>query len=520
MKKIIPFLVMFFLMISEIAQAQVGIGTITPDMSSILDIQANDKGILLPRLSTAERNLITSPANGLLIYNTTTSNFNFYDAGWKYFLTNIVLPANGGTGIANDNAATLTLSGGFPTTIVTTAATGVTLPTSGTLYGTATGSISSTQLLNSLTNETGEGTSVFSESPIFTGIPLAPTAPKGTNTTQLATTAFVLANLDGHSSVNSVSSISTSSTTDVVAEGMTLTPGAGIYAVTFNSQYAIASGNKTGPGAINLTDTYNTLMGKAATNTVHAPGFVNETLTAGVYRITAAGSASGILTLDAGNDPNAVFIFRFGAAFTTAASTTIILANGASACNVFWVAEDAIVIGASNTMKGTLLSHNGAVSMGALSNLEGRMFTVSGALSIDNSTLRIPTSCSYLNLGALSSFAVFTSNGSITNAGSSNITGDIGTNNGAISGFESAVVDGTINFPGFNNNALATFSVYQNGVLIANSSRTRTLDVDTADISLQAIATVAAGQAIDIRWKVDLGTITLTNKIFTLVNLR
>jgi hypothetical protein len=520
MKKIISFLVILFLAISEIAQAQVGIGTITPDMSSILDIQSNDKGVLLPRLSTAERNLIISPANGLLIYNTTTSNFNFYDAGWKYFLTNIVLPANGGTGIANDNAATLTLSGGFPTTIATTATTGVTLPTKGTLYGTATGSIASTQLLNSLTDETGTGRSVFSESPTFTGVPEAATAANGTNTTQLATTAFVLANLDRHSSVNSMTSISTTSTTDVVADGMTLTPGTGIYSVTFNSQYAIASGNKTEPGAINLTATYNTLMGKSATNTTHAPGFGNETLTAGVYTIPAAGSASGTLTLDAGNDPNAVFIFRFGAAFTTAASTSVFLINGASACNVFWVAEDAIVLGASNTMKGTLLSHNGAVSMGALSNLEGRVFTASGALSIDNSTLRIPISCSYLNLGALSSFAVFTSNGAITNAGTSNITGDIGTNNGSITGFESATVNGTINLPGFHNNALATFSVYQNGVLIANSSRTRTLDVDTADIALQAIATVAAGQAIDIRWKVDLGTITLTNKILTLVSVR
>jgi hypothetical protein len=520
MKKLIPILSIFFLAISGIAKAQVGIGTITPEMSSILDIQSNDKGILLPRLSTAERNLIISPANGLLIYNTTTSNFNFYEDGWKYFLTDIVLPANGGTGIANDNAATLTLSGGFPSTITTTSSTIITLPTSGTLYGTAAESITSTQLLNSLADKTGIGSAVFSESPTITGVPLAPTATKGTNTTQLATTAFVLANLKGHSSINSASSISTSSTTDVVADGMTLTPGAGSYAVTFNSQYAIASGNKTEPGAINLTATYNTLMGKSATNTMHAPSFGSETLTAGVYTIAAAGSASGTLTLDAGNDPNAVFIFRFGAAFTTAASTTVILTNGASACNVFWIAEDAIVLGASNTMKGTIISHNGAVSIGALSNLDGRILSSSGALSIDNSTLRIPTSCSYIDLGALSSFAIFTSNGGITNAGSSNITGDIGSNEGAITGFESATVNGTINLPGFHNNALATFSVYQNGVIIASSSRTRTLDIDTADIALQALANVADGQAIDIRWKVDLGTITMTNKIFTLVSVQ
>jgi hypothetical protein len=40
------------------------------------------------------------------------------------------------------------------------------------------------------------------------------------------------------------------------------------------------------------------------------------------------------------------------------------------------------------------------------------------------------------------------------------------------------------------------------------------------DISLQATATVAAGQAIDIRWKIDMGTITLKNRILTLINVR
>jgi hypothetical protein len=520
MKKIAFFLSIFFLVIAQTVSAQVGIGTITPDTSSILDIQANDKGILLPRLSTSERDAISSPANGLLIYNTTTSNFNFYDNGWKYFLTDIILPANGGTGIANDNAATLTLSGGYPTTITTTASTGVTLPTSGTLYGTATESITSAQLLNSITDETGTGSSVFSISPTFSGVPTGPTAAFGTNTDQLATTAFVIANLNGHSSVTSTSSIATSSTTDVVAAGMTLTPGTGIFAVTFNAQYAITSGNKTGAGAVDLTSIYNTLMGKPATNTAHAVGFANETITAGVYTIPAAGSASGTITLDAENNPDAVFIFRFGGAFTIPASTTVILVNGATSSNVFWIAEGAITIGASCTMSGMFLSHSGAVSMGASCNVIGRMFTISGAINIDNSTLSIPASSSYIDLGVLSSFAIFTSSGLLTNTGPSIITGDIGTNSGSLTGFETAILNGTKNYPGYSNNALATFSIYQNGVLIPNSSRTRTLNLNTVDIALQAITTLTAGQAIDIRWRVDQGTITLANKILTLISVR
>lgn len=521
MKHITSFLLVSFFAISQITSAQVGIGTINPDDSSILDLTSSSQGLLVPRITTVQRDAIGFPANGLLIYNTTTSIFNFYNTGWKDFLTGLILPVNGGTGIVNNNAATLTFSAAYPLTITTTASTGIALPTTGILYGTATGSITSAQLLNSLTDKTGTGSSAFSESPTFTGVPSASTAVKGTNTTQLATTAFVLANLNRHSSVNAASSMSTSSTIDVVADGMTLTPGAGIYIVTFNSQYTIDSVDKTSQSNLDLNEAYNSLIGKTATNTSHASVFGNgETLTTGVYTIAGAATAAGMLTLDAEGDSNAVFVFRIGGAFSTLAATSVILKNGASACNVFWVTEGAIGLGASTTMKGTLLAHSGAVALGASSNLEGRMFTNLGAISVDNSILIAPSSCSYVDFGVLNSFALFSSNGDISNSGHSNIKGDIGAIAGVITGFQSATVNGTVNFSGIMHNSMASFSIYQNGVLIADSSRTRMFRANSVDIALQTIATVNAGQAIDVRWKVDSGTITLKNRILTLVNVQ
>lgn len=49
----------------------VGINTTSPDISAVLDIQSknNDKGVLIPRLTTTERDQITTPANGLMVYN-------------------------------------------------------------------------------------------------------------------------------------------------------------------------------------------------------------------------------------------------------------------------------------------------------------------------------------------------------------------------------------------------------------------------------------------------------------------
>ncbi|WP_303319187.1 hypothetical protein Q4Q34_16310 [Flavivirga abyssicola] len=61
---------MLFCFIS-MSYAQVGIGTVTPNNSSVLDVQSTNKGVLLPRLTNAQKNNIPSPATGLMVYDTT-----------------------------------------------------------------------------------------------------------------------------------------------------------------------------------------------------------------------------------------------------------------------------------------------------------------------------------------------------------------------------------------------------------------------------------------------------------------
>lgn len=76
MKKILKLGLMFSLVLQiKISNAQLGVGTMTPDSSSILDLTSTSKGLLAPRMTTVNRNAITLPATGLLIYNTTTSAF-------------------------------------------------------------------------------------------------------------------------------------------------------------------------------------------------------------------------------------------------------------------------------------------------------------------------------------------------------------------------------------------------------------------------------------------------------------
>jgi hypothetical protein len=65
------------------AQNNVGIGTANPHPSSILDITSSDKGILVPRVTTAQRIAIAAPAIGLLVYDTDFACFFYFDSGWQ-----------------------------------------------------------------------------------------------------------------------------------------------------------------------------------------------------------------------------------------------------------------------------------------------------------------------------------------------------------------------------------------------------------------------------------------------------
>ncbi len=59
---------------------RVGIGTSSPQTSAALEISSTTRALLVSRMTTAERNLLTA-VNGMIIYNTTTNAFNFYENG-------------------------------------------------------------------------------------------------------------------------------------------------------------------------------------------------------------------------------------------------------------------------------------------------------------------------------------------------------------------------------------------------------------------------------------------------------
>lgn len=80
---------LLLLFVPFFAFSQVGIGTTNPNQSSILDIVSTEAGILVPRMTEAQRTSISSPATGLMVYQTNnTTGFWYYNgSSWVNIAT-------------------------------------------------------------------------------------------------------------------------------------------------------------------------------------------------------------------------------------------------------------------------------------------------------------------------------------------------------------------------------------------------------------------------------------------------
>jgi len=76
---------LFFTLFTTTSYSQVGVNTSFPSSSSILDAVSTTKGILIPRMTSDEREAIVNPVVGLLIFNTDTNCFNYYTSKNKWF---------------------------------------------------------------------------------------------------------------------------------------------------------------------------------------------------------------------------------------------------------------------------------------------------------------------------------------------------------------------------------------------------------------------------------------------------
>ena len=322
-------------------------------------------------------------------------------------------------------------------------------------------------------------------------------------------------------SITSGTEVSTTSITDVVVNEMTITPPlAGTYKLDFNGRYNFMKGNVVTQATLDLQALTLNLQNRASTGS-HSMNFVNgEIITPGVYDVNGAAALSGTITLDAQNNSNAVFIFRVVGAINSTAGTTFALSNGAKAENIFWTSTGAIGLTGNNVALGNFISLGAAVELGASSMLSGRFLSTGGAITISSSVQSKPTGASFLPLGILENFVIFSVAGNVNNAALTTVTGNVGTGAGIINYFAGTVHLGNDYSDGQQMGITNVFSIYSNGVIVPFSSRNRYAENFLEEIILTAVfTTTVANQPIDIRWRTDVGIVFLKNRILTITKI-
>jgi gliding motility-associated-like protein/uncharacterized repeat protein (TIGR01451 family) len=189
--------------------------------------------------------------------------------------------------------------------------------------------------------------------------------------------------------------------------------------------------------------------------TTNLPGVTlgsGMTLLAGVHTIPGAATLENQLNLDAQNVADAIFIIQIEGAFGVGTHAQVNLLNGALACNVFWKVDGAVTLAAGVVMKGNIVAYNDFITMSAGDSLEGRALSINGAIGVTSIVARTPLGClapiltgpSNPDLLSTECFVLFSAIGPVTNAGITNVTGDVGTNSGSTLGFNPLFVTGTI----------------------------------------------------------------------------
>ncbi len=177
-----------------------------------------------------------------------------------------------------------------------------------------------------------------------------------------------------------------------------------------------------------------------------------DTLIAGVYSLAAASTLNGNLILDAQGDVNALFIIQIEGPLASSSGAKVKLINNALACNVYWKVEGMVSLASNTTMRGTIIANNSAIQLSSNDTLEGRAFSTTGAITIDGVLIDKPIGCGSTlltgpaapTLGKAECYSIFSSSGALANVGDSYVTGDVGSNSGAVSGFDPLLITGML----------------------------------------------------------------------------
>ena len=151
-----------------------------------------------------------------------------------------------------------------------------------------------------------------------------------------------------------------------------------------------------GQAQSDLSVLYTVLSGRPTTQDLTGQDLGGKIFGPGVYHFDSIAPLNGTLTLDAGGNANAVFIFNIGSELITGAASTVMLINGAQGGNVFFVVGSSATLGSTTAFTGRILAltsislNNGAtITCGAALARNGAVTLISNTISIPDGTCMV-----------------------------------------------------------------------------------------------------------------------------------
>ncbi len=143
------------------------------------------------------------------------------------------------------------------------------------------------------------------------------------------------------------------------------------------------------------TTAYDALAAQPCTVSYDVPTDLGGmTLAPGVYCFASSAALTGTVTLDAGGDAAAVFVFKTVSTLITASGSSVLLINGADPCNVFWKVGSSATLGTGTTFVGSILALT-SIGLDTGASLSGRALARTGAVTLDSNVVGID-SCAEL----------------------------------------------------------------------------------------------------------------------------
>jgi hypothetical protein len=143
---------------------------------------------------------------------------------------------------------------------------------------------------------------------------------------------------------------------------------------------------------LDLTTAYNDAAGRSRGAVLLGAGenLGGKTFTPGLYKSpTSLAISSGDLTLDAGGDADAVFIFLMASTFTMTSGRQIILSGGAKPSNIFWQVGSSATLGTTSVFKGNMMAL-ASISVQTGATVDGRLLARTAAVTLDGNTVNRP----------------------------------------------------------------------------------------------------------------------------------